>query len=169
MQIRPATIEDIPALTRMIHSLSAYHGDASPLSEAFLREHAFGPQPFGIFAIAEEDGRPLGFYMHAYRIDYPFACRNVILHLLYVEEAARGRGIGRSLIVASIRTSLEADCQNFRISAEKDNEATLGVYRRFGFSESESESGSSKRFDANRALMEKIVAQAAQASSSVSQ
>ncbi len=156
MLIRPAQVADVPVLAGMIRNLSLYHGDVSPMSDAFLQEHAFGSNPYGFFIIAEQNGVPLGFSQYAFRIDYPFAIRNMILHLLYVNEAARGQGAGRQLIAASIRNGLAAGCQKFRINCEKDNTSTLAVYRRFGFKETDS--GESIRFDADRALMEKIAA-----------
>ena len=156
MLIRAAQVADVPVLAEMIRNLSLYHGDDSPMTDAFLQEHGFGPNPYGFFIIAEQNNVPVGFSQYAFRVDYPFATRNMILHLLYVNESVRGQGVGRQLIADSIKNGLAVDCQKFRINGEKDNLATLAIYRRFGFKETDS--GESIRFDADRALMEKIAA-----------
>lgn len=61
--IRPAIIDDVPTIARLIRALADYERLAHrvDLDEARLRDHLFGPRPHAEVLLAEEDGQVIGF------------------------------------------------------------------------------------------------------------
>lgn len=101
--IRPATSADGEAVAAMCAALSAAEGLGIACSftpEAFRRD-GFGADPVFACLIAELDGRSMGYALYCLDYDTDRMCRSVYLVDLYVESAARRRGIGRVLMAAT--------------------------------------------------------------------
>jgi GNAT superfamily N-acetyltransferase len=108
--IRPATVADAPALFRAWEALRAHNAStdarivSAPVSEveftAGLRELL--ARPTGTVFVAELDGRIAGFIRAAVEENAPDRLpeRHVGIGYLYVDPAARRRGIGRQLFEA---------------------------------------------------------------------
>ena len=79
--------------------------------------------------VEEEDGRLLGYAMLLFH-------RGTALARLYsiaVSPVARGRGLGASMLAAAEREALEAGTVSVRSEVRKDNDASLGLFRRSGY------------------------------------
>ena len=63
LSIRPATVEDVALVARLIRELAEYErlADAAVATEADLREQLFGERPAAEVLIGEADGEPAGF------------------------------------------------------------------------------------------------------------
>lgn len=102
LRIRPATPADGEAVAAMCAALGAAEGLGVPCRftpEAFRRQ-GFDVDPAFACLIAELDGRPMGYALYYLDYDTDQMCRSVYLGDLYVESAARRRGIGRALMAA---------------------------------------------------------------------
>jgi GNAT superfamily N-acetyltransferase len=102
-RIRPALSADGARVAEMCAALSVAEGnDAQPrLTAADFRRDGFGPAPAFACLIAEDQGTAAGYALYCRDYDTDHLCRSVYLADLYVETAARGRGIGRALMAAA--------------------------------------------------------------------
>jgi len=107
--IRPATPADGERVAAMCAALSAEEATGKPsrfTAETFRRD-GFGPQPAFACLIAELAGQAMGYVLQCDDYDTDRLCRSVFLADLYVETAARRRGIGRALMAAAARSGRE--------------------------------------------------------------
>lgn len=100
LEIRPATIDDVPVILRFIRGLAEYEQllHAVEATEAALRETLFGPDPSAETVLAIVEGAPVGFALFYSTYSTFLARPGLFLEDLYVVPEARGRGVGRALI-----------------------------------------------------------------------
>ena len=135
--IRPATPADIPAITEIYAEAVAKGSatfevvppDAAEMSERFgrLRDGGFP------YMVAEEGGRILGYgYAGPYR-DRP-AYRHTVEDSIYLDESARGQGIGGALLRRLIDDStVRGFRQMVAVIGDSDNEASVRLHKAAGF------------------------------------
>src|SRR5215470_18012023 len=102
LDIRAATPADGERVAAMGAALSADAGlGTSPrLSGEVFRRDGFGADPAFSCRIAEIGGEPMGYALYCHGYDSQRLCRSLYLADLHVEAAARGHGVGRSLMQA---------------------------------------------------------------------
>jgi GNAT superfamily N-acetyltransferase len=110
--IRPATVQDVPAIARLIRALAEYErlSHRVVFDEARLRDHLFGPKPYAEVLLAEDRGVVVGFalFFHNYST---FAGRpGIYLEDLFVKPEHRGKGLGKALLVSLAQLAAERDC-----------------------------------------------------------
>ena len=136
LQIRPATEEDLPALTAMTQAFNdhldaldsqgpAPDGEAvAAASMARFRPMAFGPDPICTVMMAELDGEGVGFltyYLGVFMDDV-----TPVLHVadFFVRQDHRRRGIGTALMREAHRIARERGASRlFWTVWEKNTEA----------------------------------------------
>lgn len=103
--LRPARPGDAALVHRFVVELAAYEKLAHEVEadEAALDAALFGPSPRVFAEIAEWEGRPVGFSLFFYNFSTFLGRHGIYLEDLYVEPAARGRGIGKALIASLAR------------------------------------------------------------------
>lgn len=87
----------------------------------------------GAYLVAELDGRPVGALLVTSEWSDWRAGRMLWIQSVYVEPAARGRGVYRALherVLADARAS--ADVRGVRLYVERGNRAAQAVYRALG-------------------------------------
>lgn len=138
--IRSATPADMPIIVQFIIELAEYErlSHALTLDEARLREHLFGPHPC-IEALIAEDGNPasdtiqpagLALYFFNYST---FQCLpGLYLEDLFVRPAFRGRGHGKSLLLAVAKRAVERGCGRMEWAVLDWNESAIGFYQALG-------------------------------------
>jgi GNAT superfamily N-acetyltransferase len=96
--IRPATIQDAPAITAMIHEFAEFeHLETSVLQEDIERD-GFGPSPKFRALVAEWNGQPAG-YAIFFEFYSSFQGRaGLFLDDLFVRPQYRQQGIGKALL-----------------------------------------------------------------------
>jgi phosphinothricin acetyltransferase len=137
MNIRPATPDDLPAITR-IYDHAVRHGTASfeleppDLAEMGRRMAALRDGGFP-YLVHESAGAVLGYaYAGAYRPRraYRFSVEDSI----YIDPAAQGRGIGRALLD---RLVAESEARGFRqmiaVIGDSAQAPSIAVHRAAGF------------------------------------
>ena len=133
LSIRGAVAEDVPLLRQMIGELADYEHEpnAVKVTEEVLLRDGFGPQPRFRAVIAEWDGLPAAY---AVFFGYYSTWRgpSVFLEDLFVREAFRGRGIGRSLISHVASVAKQEGCVGLRWDVLAWNERAIEFYRRLG-------------------------------------
>jgi len=126
MIIREATASDAAALA----ALSTQLGYPAQPGEAAERLTALGPE--GTVLVAEEGGAVLG-WIHVCGIRFfqspPFA----EVGGLVVNEAARGKGVGKLLLEAGARWAAERGYRKLRVRSNVVREDAHRFYEREGF------------------------------------
>ncbi|HUY88325.1 MAG TPA: GNAT family N-acetyltransferase [Pirellulales bacterium] len=132
--IRPAAIEDAPAICHLIRHLAKHarleHEVA--FDERQLREHLFGPRPWAEALVAEEAGEAVGFALFFHNYSTFAGKPGLYLEDLFVEPMYRGRGHGKALFQAVVRLALERGCGRLEWSVLDWNEPAIRFYRSLG-------------------------------------
>jgi ribosomal protein S18 acetylase RimI-like enzyme len=107
---------------------------ASALFDAPARGAAtrrFLGQPDHHLLIAYVDGEPAGM-VSGVELTHPDKGAEMFLYELGVDEAHRGRGIGRGLVAALADLARDSGCYGMWVLTDDDNAAALATYRAAG-------------------------------------
>lgn len=132
--IRTAEAADAPAIHGMIRSLARGLGmedQVSSTPEDLLR-HGFGDPPLFSALIAERDGQPLGLSLYFFTFSSWAGKRGVYLQDIFVDERARGTGLGQRLLAETARRAAARGAQFMRLAVDRDNHAARDFYRKAG-------------------------------------
>jgi len=133
-RLRPATPADAEPVAAMCAALSAAEGlgIASRFTPEVFRRDGFGPDPAFAGLIAEINGQPMGYALYCLDYDTDQMCRSLYLADLYVESAARGRGIGRALMAATAQAGRARGARLMMWNVLKSNLAARRFYATVG-------------------------------------
>jgi GNAT superfamily N-acetyltransferase len=125
---------DVPLILRFIQDLAVYEklSDKCFATEGKLRETLFTDPPAAEVLIARIDGEPVGFALFYHNYSTFLARRGLYLEDLFVNPAARGKGIGRALLSALARIAVDRDCGRLEWAVLDWNELAIGFYRNIG-------------------------------------
>lgn len=110
--IRRASPADGARFLALVHELAAYERmqGPAPEAEARLLDDAFGARPRYDLFLAERDGEVVA-YAVVFETYSTFLARPVLyLEDVYVTPAARGHGVGRSMMAFLAREALRRGC-----------------------------------------------------------
>lgn len=144
VSIRPARFpDDKPAILAFIWGLQRYEAAFEPDRRL---DEAYGEDQFaylmknldsGAVFLAEREGAPAGWLMVYEHEAPPYVLeaerRTAIICELYVEEAARGQGIGRALIAAAEDWSRSRGLGVVQIGHLAENRPAARSYEKAGF------------------------------------
>jgi ribosomal protein S18 acetylase RimI-like enzyme len=91
----------------------------------------FLAEPTHHLLVAYDTGSPVGFVTGA-ELTHPDKGTEMFLYELGVDEAARGRSVGRTLVRALADIAREAGCYDMWVLADADNAAARATYARAG-------------------------------------
>jgi len=137
MHIRPATFEDIPAITR-IYAHAVRHGTASfelePPDETEMTRRMKAVLDGGFpYLAAETDGAFAGYAYASFYRTRP-AYRFTVENSVYVAAEMHRRGIGKALLLKLIE---ECATRGFRqmiaVIGDSDQNASIGLHAACGF------------------------------------
>jgi GNAT superfamily N-acetyltransferase len=137
--IRRATAEDGELVAAMCARLSVDEGSREPTlftSEDF-RRHGFGPAPLFRCLIAELSGLPAGYVLYCREYDTDHLCRCIYMADLYVEKAARRRGIGHDLMAAAADDGRQWEAPLMIWTVLRHNAGARAFYRQVGHEQSD--------------------------------
>ena len=99
--LRDATPDDVPEVLRLLRALAAYERklDRCVVQEADLQRVLFGPRPYAQALLAEVDGRSVGMVLWHTTVSTFTGRPGYWVEDIFVEDHARGRGIGRAMFV----------------------------------------------------------------------
>jgi GNAT superfamily N-acetyltransferase len=134
LTIRRAAAGDVAEILRLIVALAVYEQepDAVKATEASLGETLFGPDPRVFVHLAELDGRPCGLALWFETYSTWTGRKSLYLEDLFVDDAARGAGVGRALFGALAREAKARDCARIDWAVLDWNEKAMGFYSSIG-------------------------------------
>jgi len=132
--IRPATPDDVSTIARLIRSLAEYErlSDRVMFDEEKLREHLFGERRFAEVLLAEDESATVGFALYFHNYSTFQGKPGLYLEDLFVVPEARGKGVGKALLVSLAKLAVERGCGSVRWVVLKWNEPGIRFYESLG-------------------------------------
>jgi GNAT superfamily N-acetyltransferase len=138
-RIRWATEGDAALIVHFVRALAAYEKEPLEnvcITQADVLRDGFGtPRRFEVL-IAEIDDKPLGFTLFFPRYSTWQGRHGLYIEDIFVDESARGTGLGRKIIAAVAKIAQARGCARIDLSVLKWNPAR-GFYNRLGFDHAE--------------------------------
>lgn len=134
--VRPAAIDDIPALLPLMRGLAEYEGyaDRFAVTAEMLEEQGFHRVPPDFECLVAEAGdRTLAGMLIYYLIPFTFTGRPTFyIKELYVAAAGRGLGVGGQLMRAAAVEAVRRNCGQMKWQVARWNIAAAAFYTRLG-------------------------------------
>lgn len=132
MILRLATSADVEIIHGMLCELAALEGGTVTASPSDLARDGFGARTLFEALLAEEGGAVLGMLTFFPTYSSWRGRSGVMIHDLFVRAAARGGGIGESLVTALIALAEERGWARMDVSVLEGNTAARRFYDRLG-------------------------------------
>jgi len=126
------------AVARLIRGFRDYYGRTAPSDNAILAgvERLMDQTDTEFLLSApDDDSPPLGVAQLRFRFCIWTASPDCWLEDLFVEAAARRRGVGESLVELTFERARKRGARRIELDTWETNDAALALYRRHGFSE----------------------------------
>jgi GNAT superfamily N-acetyltransferase len=137
LQIRQATIDDVPILLPLVEGYWAFEGisgfDSPRVSEQLSR--LFSEPPLGCGWIAFVDGQPVGYLLAVYVFSLEHLGLTAEIDEFMVLEQQRGSGVGFALLRIAESAFTQAGCTNVSLQLSRGNDSARAFYHRYGYSE----------------------------------
>lgn len=101
-------------------------------TEEDIRESLFGDNPKAFCVLAEVDHKPVGFALCFYNYSTFQGKAGIYIEDLYVEEAYRGRGIGKGFFKFIAQKAKEENCGRIQWWVLDWNEPSIEFYKKMG-------------------------------------
>jgi ribosomal protein S18 acetylase RimI-like enzyme len=86
-----------------------------------------------VLAAVDDDSPPSGVVQLRFRQGIWRAGGDCLVEDVFVDESARGHGVGRALLEKATERALERGCRRMELDVNEENTAALALYRSFGF------------------------------------
>ncbi|MDZ4730393.1 MAG: GNAT family N-acetyltransferase [Xanthomonadales bacterium] len=134
IHIRAASPKDASSIHHMLKALAAGMGMGEQIrstADDILR-YGFGDTRCFEVLIAEIDGLPIGLCLYFFTYSSWAGKRGVYVQDIYVDERARGTGLGRRLLAETAKLAAEQGAAFMRLAVDKDNQAARDFYAHAG-------------------------------------
>jgi len=134
LTIREAAPDDIDLIIGFIRALAEFEHLAHEVrtDRDVLARHLFGSRPMAEVLIAELDGAPVGFALFFHNFSTFEGRPGLYLEDLFVAPEARGRGVGKALLVRLAQLAVERDCARLEWWVLDWNTPAIDFYRSLG-------------------------------------
>jgi GNAT superfamily N-acetyltransferase len=138
MQIEPATVADIPALSELLSALFAQEAEFTPDAGAQSRGLAriIGNPDIGVILLARMDGRVAGMVNLLFTVSTALGEPVALLEDMVVAAGSRGAGVGTRLLTAAIDCARARGCKRITLLTDRANAAAQRFYAKQGFAAS---------------------------------
>jgi GNAT superfamily N-acetyltransferase len=113
LNIRKASIDDVPLILKFIKELSVYEKMSKKVvaTEDILRETLFGDKKsYAEVLIAEIEGKPVGYALYSYNFSTFLGRPGLYIEDVFVSKEYRGRGIGTAFFKKCAYIARENKC-----------------------------------------------------------
>ncbi len=134
LQIRDATIDDVPVILQLIVDLATYERAPNDVTatETQLVDVLFGPKPAAEVRLAFEDDVAVGFAVFFHNFSTWLGKPGLYLEDLFVRPEHRGKGYGRALLVDLAKIARERGCGRMEWAVLDWNDPAIQFYRKLG-------------------------------------
>lgn len=135
MQLREATIDDIPELCGLLNYLFEQEEEFKPNTEIQsegLRK-IISNSDVGVIIIAIDSNKVIGMVNILYTISTALGSRVAILEDMVVSPKARGKGMGSMLMKYSFDVAKQNGCKRITLLTDFDNDGAHRFYQQHGF------------------------------------
>ncbi|MCW3045798.1 MAG: family N-acetyltransferase [Solirubrobacterales bacterium] len=132
-----AAVDDAETVARLLVAFRDHLDLSWPSDNAFLAgvERLLDDRDTDyLLGAPHDDAPPAGVVQLRYRYGIWRAGTDCLVEDLFVEEAARGAGLGRALVRGAIERARERGCRRIELDVNEGNPAALALYESFGFS-----------------------------------
>ena len=134
LALRPVRHGELPELLDMLRRF--YVEDRIPLDEPRVRrglEQLLADAALGAVLFAEAEGERVGYLVLGWCFSIEQGGRHVLVDELYLEPAARGRGLGSTLLAAACDWARGQGAEVARLEVNRHNPRAKALYLRHGF------------------------------------
>lgn len=138
IEVKKAELNDLGIVSNLFNKYRIFYGQASNLdsSRKFIEERMINNE--SVIFIITEDAIPLGFVQLYPSFSSVSMKRTWILNDLYVDESARNKGIGKSLMNKAREFALETGTKGLTLATSIDNINAQKLYEQLGYKRNES-------------------------------
>jgi GNAT superfamily N-acetyltransferase len=86
-----------------------------------------------VLAAVDDDSPPSGVAQLRFRMGIWRAGGDCLVEDVFVDESARGHGVGRALLEKATERALERGCRRMELDVNEENPAAIALYTSFGF------------------------------------
>ncbi len=129
---RRALADDVALIHTLLVENATNDGGRIAGSPETLLRHGFGPQPL-FRAVLAYDDQPLGLSLFFPEYSSWRGTTGVFIQDLYLRPEARGKGIGKGLLSASMAESADWQPQFLTLMVQRKNANARGFYAALGF------------------------------------
>lgn len=135
VRIRAASTSDLPVLVDLLTALFTIEADFSPDTEAQRLGLALmlSDPRRRMVLVAERGGAVVGMVTGQLLVSTAEGGLSVLVEDMVVEEASRGRGVGRALLSAIEDWAAERGATRLQLLADRENAPALAFYDRAGW------------------------------------
>jgi GNAT superfamily N-acetyltransferase len=130
VEIAPIAARELEELLPLIAAYQRFY-EVEDIDDA--RNRAFfrrflAPSEDGLLLGARSEGQLVGYVCLYWHFSSLEACESVLMNDLFVDESARGQGVGRTLIEAAAAVAREREAPFVEWSTAPDNETAQRLY-----------------------------------------
>jgi GNAT superfamily N-acetyltransferase len=129
-----ATPDDVPMILSFIRELAEYENllHRVTATEQLLHDGLFGARPYAEVLMGRLDGRAVGYALFFHSFSTFLARPGIYLEDVYVQQAHRGRGVGKALLRGVARVARELRCGRIEWSVLDWNKPSIDFYLSLG-------------------------------------
>ncbi len=134
--VRVAGAEDAADVTRLLLAFRDHYGYPEPSDAAFAAgvERLLGSDDCAFLLGAVDEGAPAAAVAQLrFRFGIWLDATDCLLEDLFVLEEARGSGLGRAMVEATIQQARAHGARRIELDVDAENAAALALYRSAGF------------------------------------
>jgi GNAT superfamily N-acetyltransferase len=134
IEIKPATIEDIPIILDFIKKLAEYEKLSHQVSatEQNLKNSLFSANPDAEVVLAYLNNKPVAIAIFFHNYSTFLAKKGLYLEDLFVLKDYRNQGIGKKVLQYLAKLAIERDCGRFEWSVLDWNSSAISFYKNIG-------------------------------------
>ncbi len=134
IEIRSATVDDVPTILGFIKELAAYERAEHEViaTETHIQQSLFAQDSPARALICQVGGVDAGFAVYFFNYSTWQGRRGLYLEDLYLSPSHRHLGAGRALLQHLARIAVDSGCGRFEWSVLDWNEPAIGFYRSLG-------------------------------------
>lgn len=135
VEIRAATPADAGALLPLLQAYWTFEGTAGFEAKTLQRRLSefLSNRTYGLAWVAQDEGRLIGYLLAAFVFSFEYGGRMAELDEFFVDEANRGRGIGRRMLETARQALQREGCAALQLQVADANRQAQSFYSSFGF------------------------------------